>query len=316
MKRKIRSSVGQKKHKRFFKAPTENLVGALHVSYVAATTGPKLELPHASDIQMVTGETVDRTEISRAASQDTGDGSSIVSGNAVTPKPDSDPAVATAIAANPTEANQTEINVGIHSVDFASAVFITNNIASGGSMSFLDRGGETTSDMITLVRDAVSSTPVSLLSGMISTMSPPQTAPSPQFRSEAAPLPTTVAAQSVIQPATQPPPKHPRAPRQAFERGESVVGESRLFGTVVRDIGRVLLIALKGASTGNQSGKPAMTVVGWKPPARRLTRPNMWSGPPMAFARYNRPHGPQVSQFNGETERRDHFPVTEITPLP
>ena len=237
--------------------------------------------------------------------------------DSVAQDPKGDTLVAAAIVAKESETfNQTPINVGMHSGDFANTVAATDDIVGGGKMSFLDRDGETTSELATLIGEAVSGTPLSLLSGMLTTMPSPEAATPPHFRSEAVPLPTTLATTaSLIQSATSSS-MHSDALRATFERGGSIVVESRPFSTVARDTGHALLIFLKSAIRGIQTVKSEMAIVSWKRAALRTTRPLLWSAGPKAFVHYDNLHGQQVSEIKSDSGKRHHFPDTETIPLP
>jgi len=187
--------------------------------------------------------------------------------------------------------------------DSTSVPIVLNNIGDGGKMSFVDRSIETPSDLVALIHEAVSGTPSLLLSDVLPTMLAPETMPAPHVRSATALLPITPAS-SLVQSATPPTSKYLAEPPSTFRGGRSVAVTSSLFGMCAHEPGNDLLRFLKNALASIWSAKPA------NPGNRTMRTPPHWSGRPMAYARYERPHGRGGFGANSEMEKRSHFPVS------
>jgi hypothetical protein len=194
------------------------------------------------------------------------------------------------------------ITIGIHPNDFTSVATISNHVVNSGKMSFVDHGTETTSELVALIREAVSGTPSSLLSDMLPTVSTPEAVPAPHFRSAAASAPAIIAAFSLVESAAPEPSKDLDRGPSIFERGGSAVKTSGRYGTRAREFGGVLLRFLNSMLTSTKTAKPAN-----RGKRSRMT-PTFWSGQPMEFARYERPHGRGGFGADSEPEKRRHFP--------
>jgi len=180
------------------------------------------------------------------------------------------------------------LEVSIHPDDFASAVTTTSHIVDGDNMSFLGHDSEVTSDLVTLMIDAVGGELRSLLADMLPTRSAPEAVPAPHF-SSAAPS-TTV---------------YLGGPPPIFERGRDAVVTGGQFDTCTRGIGNVLLTFLKSMFA---STKTTQAIVALSSQTRTMTRPRFWSGRSMAFAQYDRPHG-CGGRVGNEMEKRYRLPV-------
>jgi hypothetical protein len=194
------------------------------------------------------------------------------------------------------------ITIGIHPNDFTSVATISNHVVDGDKMNFVDHGSETASDLVALIREAVSETPPSLLSDMLPTVSTPEAVSAPHFRSAAASAPATIAAFPLVDSATPAPAKYPDRAPSTFEHGESAMKTSGLYGTRAREFGGVLLRFLNSMLTSTKTVKPTNRG------KRKMMTPTFWSGRPMEFARYERPHGRGGFGADSEAEKRRHFP--------
>jgi hypothetical protein len=197
---------------------------------------------------------------------------------------------------------RTRLDVSSHPDDLGSVATVSNIIVDGGNMRFIGHDSEATADLVTLMLEAVSGELRSLLSEMLPTMSAPEAVPAPHFRSAAAPSPTTISAFPLVHSDTPRTSKHFGGPSSTFQGSGSVTVTTGLFRTHAHQLGSILVAFLKNALASIRTAKPANR-------GSRTMTPPLWSGRPMAFASYERPHGRGGLGCHSEFEKRRHYPV-------